>query len=122
MNDLIEELNLKPIISLKDKFEQDIHAFKVLDYPQWSTLLQYILNKGKAIYGDNLFDMQISELVVSHINENHEMIRKLNLITNQLEVKQLINENYLLIDYVAVAVCNAPNPEQALGRYASSVP
>lgn len=105
--------------SLKEKMELAIDLFKVLNLKDDATLLQFILNKGITLYGDHLYDMQLSNIVLDHINENQEIIRKSNLMSNTSEIKLLMKQNLLLLDYLTLI--DVP-VDRAVARYANRVP
>lgn len=86
--------------TLVNRMKTDAYAFKLIKHTFESELLQYILNKGNAIYMNNTFDMQLSNLVKQHMNDNLDRISKLSLEDRTGEVTLLFRECALLSDYI----------------------
>ncbi len=107
------ENNTTPM-TLLERMEADATAFRLFNHSFESEILRYIINKGKAIYADSLYDLQLSELVKSHITENLLNVTKLGLDDKTGEIQILMRECNLLCDYIQT---ETKKVNKEVGRY-----
>lgn len=101
-------------MTLLERMTADATAFRLFNHTFESETLQYMINKGKALYSDSLYDLQLSNIVKSHIQENLSSINQLGLDDKTGEIQALMRECNLLCDYIQT---DTKKVNKEVGRY-----
>lgn len=101
-------------MTLLERMTADAAAFRLFNHNFESETLQYLLNKGKAMYSDKLYDLQLSSIVRVHIRDNLHMINEIGLEKDIHEIQILFRECNLLCDYLQPKTMKV---NKEVGRY-----
>lgn len=101
-------------MTLLERMTADAAAFKLFNHTFESEILQYMINKGTAMYSDKLYDLQLSTIVKSQILENLSIVTKLGLDDKTGEIQIRMRECNLLCDYIHTDTMKV---NKEVGRY-----